>query len=120
MDNLRVEAIMKHHALKKQKTVESEYLCTGLDVYVTVEPSPMDAMALLHSRVARVFYHAHDHISGVLGSNGMLHEAKTINHRYKVYCLQSISIGETDSMKRKKTKNSENNSHTTVKRSKRY
>ena len=47
----------------------------------------MDAMALLHSRVARVFYNVPDLISGVLGSQGMLHEAKTINHRYVVYCL---------------------------------
>ena len=48
-------------------------------------------MALLHSRVARVFYNVPDRISGVLGSQGMLHEAKTINHRYVVYCLHPLT-----------------------------
>ena len=61
------------------------YLCTGLDAFVTLEPSPMCAMALLHSRVGRVFYGASDTEAGVLGSNGMLHEEKTINHRYRVF-----------------------------------
>ena len=45
----------------------------------------MCAMALLHSRVGRVFYGASDPRAGVLGSNGMLHEEKTINHRYRVF-----------------------------------
>ena len=66
-------------------------------------------MALLHSRVNRVFYHCPDSVSGVLGSKGMLHEKKTINHRYKVYCLQPtapqahvpVEVGVSDSTKRK-------------------
>ena len=73
-------------ARKRGKAPETEaYLCTGLDAFVTLEPSPMCAMALLHSRVGRVFYGASDATAGVLGSNGMLHEEKSINHRYRVY-----------------------------------
>ena len=73
--------------LTSQQPTTEAYLLTGLDVYLTHEPSPMEAMALLHSRVGRVFYEQADLNSGVLGSRGMLHEAKTINHRYKVYCI---------------------------------
>ena len=73
--------------LTSQPTTTEAYLLTGLDVYLTHEPSPMEAMALLHSRVGRVFYEQANLNSGVLGSRGMLHEAKTINHRYKVYCI---------------------------------
>jgi tRNA-specific adenosine deaminase 3 len=32
------------------------YLCTGLDAYTYGEPCAMCAMALVHSRVARLFY----------------------------------------------------------------
>ena len=100
IDRTRIQTIATYQTKAKQQhhdapVVESAYLCTGLDVYVTLEPSPMDAMALLHSRVTRVFYNTPDPISGVLGSNGMLHEAKTINHRYKVYCLQPILVDES-------------------------
>jgi tRNA(Arg) A34 adenosine deaminase TadA len=113
IDDVRVENIRQHRMAAetshKEHTVESAYLCTGLDVYVTVEPSPMDAMALLHSRVKRVFYHSPDSVSGVLGSKGMLHEKKTINHRYTVYCLQPtapqehvpVEVGVGGSTKRK-------------------
>ena len=69
----------------------------------------MDAMALLHSRVARVFYNVPDLISGVLGSKAMLHEAKTINHRYVVYCLHPIQNTDIES-KNKISKKRQNQS----------
>lgn len=60
------------------------YLCTGYDVYLTREPCIMCSMALVHSRVSRVFYGSST-IDGALGSKYKLHTQKEINHRFDVF-----------------------------------
>ncbi|ESN96747.1 hypothetical protein HELRODRAFT_154236 [Helobdella robusta] len=60
------------------------YLCTNYDAYVTVEPCVMCAMALLHSRVGRVFYWK-SHEDGALGSKYKLHCNRSLNHRFLVF-----------------------------------
>lgn len=60
------------------------YLCTTYDLYVTHEPCVMCAMALVHSRVKRVFYGVPDK-DGALGSHCKLHAQKHLNHHYEVY-----------------------------------
>ncbi|XP_047344455.1 probable inactive tRNA-specific adenosine deaminase-like protein 3 [Vespa velutina] len=61
------------------------YLCTGYWVFLLKEPCPMCAMALLHSRAAKIFYGVSNERTGVLGSNGILHAVPGLNHRYRVW-----------------------------------
>ena len=62
----------------------SAHLCTDCDVYVTLEPCTMCAMALVHSRVRRVIYALPAEHGGALGSTYRLHTERSLNHRYQV------------------------------------
>ncbi|KYM79186.1 tRNA-specific adenosine deaminase-like protein 3 [Atta colombica] len=75
----------------KQKECEDNmkkcgpYLCTGYWAFLLMEPCPLCAMALLHSRVARIFYGTANQNVGVLGSKTILHTVPGLNHRYRVW-----------------------------------
>ncbi|XP_015275910.1 PREDICTED: probable inactive tRNA-specific adenosine deaminase-like protein 3 [Gekko japonicus] len=60
------------------------YICTGYDMYLTREPCVMCAMALVHSRIERVFYGAPSP-HGALATKYHIHSRKDLNHRYEVY-----------------------------------
>ncbi|KAM4558441.1 putative inactive tRNA-specific adenosine deaminase-like protein 3 isoform 2-T2 [Odontesthes bonariensis] len=60
------------------------YICTGYDLYVTREPCVMCAMALVHSRIGRVFYGTTS-ADGALGTKVKIHSQKDLNHRFEVY-----------------------------------
>ncbi|MBN3308397.1 ADAT3 protein, partial [Amia calva] len=60
------------------------YICTGYDLYVTREPCVMCAMALVHSRINRVFYGAASP-DGALGTNYKIHTQKDLNHHFEVF-----------------------------------
>ncbi|XP_056245360.1 probable inactive tRNA-specific adenosine deaminase-like protein 3 [Seriola aureovittata] len=60
------------------------YICTGYDLYVTREPCVMCAMALVHSRIGRVFYGTAS-ADGALGTKFKIHSQKDLNHRFEVY-----------------------------------
>lgn len=60
------------------------YLCTGYDVYLTDEPCTMCAMALVHSRARRIFFHK-SNTNGALKTLTKLHAIKPLNHHYEVY-----------------------------------
>lgn len=82
-----IDAVGEHNqAVCAKQTSKSArpYLCTGLDLFVTVEPCIMTAMALVHSRIRRVFYRD-SHPQGALGSLRILHADPRINHHYPVY-----------------------------------
>lgn len=61
------------------------YLCTGFDVYLSTEPEMMSSMALIHSRVRRVFFKLKNPEAGALGSNYYLHQFRSLNHQYRVF-----------------------------------
>jgi tRNA-specific adenosine deaminase 3 len=64
---------------------EDQYLCTGLDLYLTEEPGMVSAMALVHSRIRKVFFKSRNIFHGALGSKYMLHTSKALNHRFRVF-----------------------------------
>lgn len=70
-----------------------QYLCTGYDVYCTVEPAPMECMSLVHARVRRVFVGSEDTGQGALFSCMRLQEVQRMNHKYAVYrCMSSSRL----------------------------
>ncbi|KAK7938322.1 hypothetical protein WMY93_001648 [Mugilogobius chulae] len=60
------------------------YICTGYDLYVTKEPCVLCAMALVHSRIGRVFYGT-DSEDGAMGTKFKIHAQKDLNHRFEVF-----------------------------------
>ncbi|KAJ8367639.1 hypothetical protein AAFF_G00314260 [Aldrovandia affinis] len=52
----------------RTQTSSAPYICSGYDLYVTREPCVMCAMALVHSRIGRVFYGTGS-VDGALGTN---------------------------------------------------
>jgi tRNA-specific adenosine deaminase 3 len=69
----------------KDRRVKKAYLCTGYDVFLTHEPCVMCSMALVHSRVGRVFYTVPMAASGGLGSQHKIHSHPNLNHHFFVY-----------------------------------
>jgi tRNA(adenine34) deaminase len=56
----------------------------GVDVYVTLEPCPMCAGALVNARVARLIYGADDPKAGAVRTLYQLLEDPRLNHRVQV------------------------------------
>ena len=73
-----IEAIRK--AAKKLKT----YRLNVCKLYVTIEPCPMCAGALVWARVAEIIFGAHDVKAGACGSVLNVAKNKKLNHRIKV------------------------------------
>jgi len=57
------------------------YRLTGTSLYVTLEPCAMCLGAIMHARIKRIVFGAHDPKTGVCGSSENLIEASCFNHR---------------------------------------
>lgn len=68
-------------ALRQGARVLGNYRLGGTTLYVTMEPCPMCAGALVHARVARVVYGAPDLRAGALGTVIDIPASAAVNHR---------------------------------------
>ncbi|CAH1766878.1 11495_t:CDS:2, partial [Entrophospora sp. SA101] len=78
----------QHDYVSKPEKLSNDvaaYLCKGYDLFVTHEPCIMCSMALLHSRIGRVFYGKSSIVAGGLGSCFKLHTHNSLNHHFKVF-----------------------------------
>jgi len=60
------------------------YRLTGTSLYVTLEPCAMCLGAIMHARVERIVFGAHDPKTGVCGSSENLIDANCFNHKIKL------------------------------------
>jgi tRNA(Arg) A34 adenosine deaminase TadA len=72
-----------------------QYLCTGLDVYTTLEPTVFEAMALVHARVRYVVFGCSSGTTQLGGlSEVKVHDLPGTNHRYRAfYCSPETDLG---------------------------
>ena len=75
------------------KELRSERL-TGCDLWVTLEPCPMCAGAIVHARIARVYYAAPDPKGGAVEHGARLFDQPGCLHRPEVYS----GVGEAESV----------------------
>ena len=57
------------------------YRLTGTSLYVTLEPCAMCLGAIMHARIERIVFGAHDPKTGVCGSSENLMDANCFNHK---------------------------------------
>jgi tRNA-specific adenosine deaminase 3 len=74
---------------------QNDYLCTSFSIFLTHEPCSMCAMALIHSRISKVYY-VFDRINGYLNTNCKLHCLPSLNHSYEVFKAKNPSELDSD------------------------
>ena len=71
-------------ALRDAAQALGNYRLVGCDLYVTIEPCTMCAGAIMHARISRVVYGAHDPKTGACGSVIDLFAIPRLNHHATV------------------------------------
>jgi tRNA(adenine34) deaminase len=80
-------------ALTQAQSARENWRLTDCDLYVTKEPCPMCAGAIMHCRVRRVIFGCHDVKGGAAGGFWNLLQAPNLNHQ----CLISGGVLGDDS-----------------------
>lgn len=71
-------------AIKRATKALNSWRLYGCDIYVTLEPCPMCAGALINSRIDNIYFGAYDEKAGCCGTLYNLPEDKRFNHRPNV------------------------------------
>lgn len=71
-------------ALKKASEVLGNWWLEDCEMYVTLEPCAMCAMAMVHSRIAKLYFGAYDEKTGAAGSKLNIFEKDLFNHNVEV------------------------------------
>lgn len=71
-------------ALTQAQGAVGDWRLTDCELYVTKEPCPMCAGAIVHTRIVRVIFGANDPKAGAAGSAMNLLQFPTLNHRCAV------------------------------------
>ena len=79
-------------ALRAAAATLGDYRLGGTTLYVTLEPCPMCAAALVHARVARLVFGAWDPRQGAAGSAFNLVTTRAMNHQ--VDCFGGVLADE--------------------------
>ncbi|RNE98126.1 putative deaminase [Trypanosoma rangeli] len=64
---------------------DAPYLANNIDLFLSHEPCVMCSMALVHSRIRRVFYCFANPVHGGLGSVFSIHAISSLNHHFRVF-----------------------------------
>ncbi len=76
-------------ALKIAGARKGNYRLPNTTLYVTLEPCPMCAGAIVHARVSRVVFAAKDFRTGACGTVFDLHDSAALNHRFQADFLEN-------------------------------
>jgi tRNA(adenine34) deaminase len=71
-------------AIRQAAQAVGNYRLTGATLYVTLEPCPMCAGAMVHARVGRLVFGARDLRFGGVRSKFRLADSELLNHRIEV------------------------------------
>jgi tRNA(adenine34) deaminase len=71
-------------ALRRAATTLGSWRLTDVDIFVTMEPCPMCAGALVNARIRRLYYGCHDPKAGAVRSLYQLLDDRRLNHRVDV------------------------------------
>jgi tRNA(Arg) A34 adenosine deaminase TadA len=88
--------VTSHGGRASQSFQNGQYLCTGYDVYATMEPTIYEAMALVHARIRRLVYGCARRQVGVRRAKGGIvdahvHALPGTNHHYRAFACRKAS-----------------------------